>query len=55
MVETNEIELAIDDAIKTTGDGRLSYKEASGELLRRLAATINYLDGDAGGARNLAA
>jgi hypothetical protein len=33
----------------------LSYKEASGELLRRLAATINYLDGDAGGARNLAA
>jgi hypothetical protein len=44
--EVDDVETAIDDAMERilTRDGRLSYREASDDLLRGCAAIIYYLD-----------
>jgi hypothetical protein len=46
-VEVDDVESTMDEAMERilNRDGRLIYKEASDDLLRRFACTINHMDG----------
>ena len=46
-VEVDDAESTMDEAMERilNRDGRLIYKEASDDLLRRFACTINHMDG----------